>query len=105
MNTSIKNMQTEVDNWVKNVGGGYFSELSNLAQLTEEVGELARVINRTFGNQNYKPTDQAKELSEEIGDVLFVLTCLANQTGVDLEKAFAENMAKKNSRDSERFKK
>ena len=101
---TIKQAQKIVDDWIKKFGVRYFSELTQLAQLTEEVGELARIISRTYGEQSFKKSDK-KELSEELADVLFVLICLANQTGVDLTDAFARNMARKTKRDSTRHKK
>jgi NTP pyrophosphatase (non-canonical NTP hydrolase) len=100
--TTLKEMQANIDQWIKNTNIGYFSELTNLGQLTEEVGELARIITRTYGEQNYKPEDNPKNITEEIGDILFVLTCLANQTGVDLNTAFQQTMHKKNTRDKNR---
>ena len=93
---SLQQAQKIVDNWIQSTDTKYFSELSNLAQLTEEVGEVSRVINRTYGQQKYKSTDTPKELSDELADVLFVLICLANQTGIDLNQAFEQNIKKKN---------
>lgn len=93
-----------VDQWITTIGVRYFSELTNLAILTEEVGELARVMARTYGDQSFKKSDEAKNLSDEMADVLWVLICLANQTGVDLNEAFLRNMEKKTLRDSERHK-
>ncbi len=101
-NISLNEAQKLVDDWIQTTDTKYFSELGNLGQLTEEVGEVARVITRTYGDQNYKPTDTPKELSEELADVLFVLICLANQTGIDLTQAFNDNMQKKQLRDSGR---
>lgn len=101
---TFKQAQKTVDDWIKKFGVRYFSELTQLAQLTEEVGELARIISRTYGEQSFKKSDK-KELSEELADVLFVLICLANQTGVDLTEAFTKNMAKKTKRDATRHKK
>lgn len=101
---SIKQAQSIVDDWIKNVGVRYFSELTNLAQLVEEVGEVARIISRTYGEQSFKKSDQDKALADELADVLFVLICIANQTGVDLTGAFQANMDKKNTRDKERHK-
>lgn len=95
-------MQESVDQWIKKHGVRYFSELSNMAILSEEVGELARIIVRTYGDQSFKESDKDRSLSNEMADILFVLVCLANQTGVDLEKAFEENIRKKTERDSER---
>lgn len=100
----LKEVQFKVDEWIKQYGVRYFNELTNLALLTEEVGELARIIVREFGEQSSKVSDLNKSLEEEIGDVLFVLTCIANQTGTDMEKAFVENINKKTKRDSERHK-
>lgn len=101
---TLQHAQKTVDDWIKKFGVRYFSELTQLAQLTEEVGELARIISRTYGEQSFKKSDK-KELSEELADVLFVLICLANQTGVDLTSAFARNMARKTKRDATRHKK
>ena len=98
----IKEYQEEVDQWIKTVGVRYFNELTNLGILMEESGELARVMVRKFGEQSSKDSDLNVKLEEEIGDVLFVLTCIANQTGVDLEKVIQENFAKKNKRDQTR---
>lgn len=100
---TLKQAQKIVDDWIKTIGVRYFSELGQLAQLTEEVGELARIVSRTYGEQSFKKSDK-KNLSEEIADVLFVLICLANQTGVDLTKAFAKNMARKTKRDKTRHR-
>lgn len=100
---TIKDMQEAVDEWIHTIGGRYFSELTNMALLTEETGELARVIARVYGDQIAKEGDLRKSLSEEMADVLWVLTCLANQTGVDLTKAFAESLDKKRNRDRHRF--
>ncbi len=104
MEISIKKAQELVDQWIKEKGVRYFNELTNLAQLTEEVGELARIIGRTYGEQSFKETDKDVNLADEMADVLFVLICLANQTGVDLTEAFEKNMEKKTHRDSERYK-
>lgn len=93
-----------MDAWIKTHGVRYFSELTNLAILTEEVGELARIMARTYGDQSFKKSDLEKKLPDEMADVLWVLICLANQTGVDLEDAFRKNMEKKTRRDSERHK-
>lgn len=98
----VKEAQEIVDKWIKKHGVRYFNELTNMAILTEEVGELARVIVRTYGEQSFKESDKDISLADEMADVLFVLICLANQTGVDLEKAFNENILKKTQRDSER---
>ena len=100
----IKEAQQIVDNWIKTVGVRYFNELTNMAMLTEEVGEVARIIARRYGEQSEKESDKNKDLGDELADVLFVLICLANQTGVDLEKALQKNLAKKTGRDSERHK-
>ena len=102
--TTIKEAQKSVDNWIKTYGVRYFSELTNMAILTEEVGELARIIARTYGEQSFKESDKRGDLGDEMADVLWVLMCLANQTGVDLAEAFEKNIIKKTERDSERFK-
>jgi NTP pyrophosphatase (non-canonical NTP hydrolase) len=94
--------QQMVDNWIKTIGVRYFSELTNLAILTEEVGELARIMARTYGDQSFKKSDEGKDLADEMADVLWVLICLANQTGVDLNDAFLKNMEKKTIRDKVR---
>ena len=94
--------QQQVDGWIKTVGVRYFSELTNMAILTEEVGELARIMARTYGDQSFKKTDLDKNLADEMADVLWVLICLANQTGVNLTEAFQKNMEKKTNRDMER---
>jgi NTP pyrophosphatase (non-canonical NTP hydrolase) len=99
---NLRDAQAEVDSWIRSVGVRYFSELTNLAMLTEEVGELARVISRTYGEQSFKKSDRAYNLADEMADVLFVLICLANQTGVDLTEAFRRNIAKKTERDERR---
>ena len=101
---TIQEAQTTVDDWIKTVGVRYFNELTNMAQLTEEVGEVARIIARRYGEQSEKESDKDKDLGDELADVLWVLICLANQTGVDLTDAFQKNLAKKNSRDSTRHK-
>ena len=101
-NISILEAQQMVDQWIKTIGVRYFSELTNLAMLTEEVGELARIIARKYGDQSYKKSDEGKDLGDEIADVLWVLICLANQTGVDLNKAFLANIEKKTTRDKDR---
>ena len=101
---TIKDIQQRVDDWVKTYGVRYFNELTNMALLTEEVGEVARAIGRQYGEQSAKPTDEPANLADEMADVLFVLICLANQTGVDLEQAFAKNLEKKISRDADRHK-
>jgi NTP pyrophosphatase (non-canonical NTP hydrolase) len=100
----IKEAQQIVDNWIKTVGVRYFNELTNMAMLTEEVGEVARIISRRYGEQSEKESDKNKDLGDELADVLFVLICLANQTGVDLEEALQKNLDKKTGRDSERHK-
>lgn len=96
----ITKLQNEVDEWIKTVGVRYFNELTNMAMLTEEVGEVARIIARRYGEQSEKESDQSKDLGEELADVLFVTLCLANQTGTDLQKAFDAKMKKKTERDS-----
>jgi len=101
---TIQDAQKTVDQWIKEKGVRYFSELTNLAVLTEEVGELARIMSRTYGEQSFKESDKKSDLADEIADVLFVLICIANQTGVDLTAAFAKNIEKKTIRDSERHK-
>ena len=100
----IKEAQTLVDNWIKTVGVRYFNELTNMAILTEEVGEVARIISRKYGEQSFKASDMGKNLDDELADVLWVLICLANQTGVDLTSAFKRNLEKKNIRDFDRHK-
>ncbi len=100
---TLAEAQRTVDDWIQKVGVRYFSELSNLAQLVEEVGELARIISRQYGDQSFKTGDKdLHNLSDEMADVLFVLICLANQTGVDLTAAFRKNLEKKTARDSDR---
>jgi len=98
----IEEAQKVVDDWIKEHGVRYFNELTNMAMLTEEVGEVARIIGRRYGEQSEKESDKNKDLGEEMADVLFVLLCLANQTGVDLTKAFNNNLEKKTNRDKER---
>lgn len=95
----IKNAQKEVDNWINEHGVRYFNELTNMAQLTEEVGEVARIIARRYGEQSEKESDKDKDLGEELADVVFVVLCLANQTGIDLQTAFDKKMDKKAKRD------
>jgi NTP pyrophosphatase (non-canonical NTP hydrolase) len=95
----IKNAQIIVDEWIKNHGVRYFNELTNMAQLTEEVGEVARIIARRYGEQSEKESDKDKDLGEELADVVFVVLCLANQTGIDLQAAFDAKMDKKTKRD------
>ncbi len=101
---TLRESQQLIDKWIKNVGVRYFSELTNLAQLVEEVGELARIMSRTFGDQSFKDSDKDRELADELADVLFVLICIANQTGVDLTDALQKNLAKKTRRDGQRHK-
>ncbi|MFD2725296.1 nucleotide pyrophosphohydrolase [Hyunsoonleella rubra] len=98
----IKNAQKIVDDWINTHGVRYFNELTNMAQLTEEVGEVARIIARRYGEQSEKESDKNKDLGEELADVLFVVLCLANQTGVDLQEAFDRRMDKKAKRDHDR---
>lgn len=100
----IKEAQQQVDHWIKTVGVRYFSELTNMVILTEEVGELARIIARKYGDQSFKESDKEKNLADEMADVLWVLICLANQTGVDLTDALQKNFEKKNIRDANRHK-
>ena len=99
---NIKNAQLAVDQWIKAHGVRYFNELTNMAQLTEEVGEVARIIARRYGEQSEKDSDKTKDLGEELADVLFVVLCLANQTQVDLEEAFAKKLELKAKRDHDR---
>ena len=101
---TIKQAQQGVDKWIKENGVRYFSELTNMAMLTEEVGEVARIIARRYGEQSEKKSDKNKDLGDEMADVLFVLICLANQTGIDLTEALEKNLKKKATRDSERHK-
>jgi NTP pyrophosphatase (non-canonical NTP hydrolase) len=98
----IKNAQLVVDNWIKEHGVRYFNELTNMAQLTEEVGEVARIIARRYGEQSEKESDKGKDLGEELADVVFVVLCLANQTGIDLQAAFDKKMEVKTERDHDR---
>ncbi|QNJ96963.1 nucleotide pyrophosphohydrolase [Constantimarinum furrinae] len=98
----LKNAQLAVDAWIKEHGVRYFNELTNMAQLTEEVGEVARIIARRYGEQSEKESDKHKDLGEELADVIFVVLCLANQTGVDLEDAFNKKLDKKTQRDHDR---
>ncbi len=100
----ISEAQTQVDQWIKTVGVKYFSELTNLGILMEEVGELSRLMVRKYGEQSFKESDKGKEIADEIADVLWVLICLANQTGVDLTDALQRNFEKKSIRDSERHR-
>ncbi|KAA9354582.1 nucleotide pyrophosphohydrolase [Larkinella humicola] len=99
---TLREAQNTVDEWIKTIGVRYFNELTNLAMLTEEVGEVARIIARRYGEQSEKESDRDKDLGDEMADVLWVLICLANQTGVDLTAAFQKNMEKKTSRDATR---
>lgn len=101
-NITLPEAQQMVDQWITTIGVRYFSELTNLAILTEEVGELARIMARTYGDQSFKESDKGKDLGDEMADVLWVLICLANQTGVDLNEAFLKNIEKKTRRDSDR---
>lgn len=98
----IKILQKQVDEWIKTIGVRYFNELTNMAMLTEEVGEVARIIARRYGEQSEKESDKSKDLGEELADVLFVTLCLANQTGVDLQAAFDKKMKVKTERDFDR---
>ena len=99
---SIKKAQQQVDQWIQNHGVRYFNELTNMAQLTEEVGEVARIIARRYGEQSEKQSDKGKDLGEELADVLFVVLCLANQTGINLDDAMRKNFDKKTRRDAKR---
>lgn len=99
---TLEQAQEKVDNWIKKHGVRYFNELTNMAMLTEEVGEVARIISREYGEQSYKNNSKKGELADELADVLFVIICLANQTGVDLTDALSKNLDKKTGRDSER---
>lgn len=101
---SIKKLQEKVDQWINTFGIRYFNELTNMAILTEEVGEVARIMARKYGEQSFKNNENDSQLGDELADVLFVLICIANQTGVDLEEAFRKNMDKKTQRDSNRHK-
>lgn len=101
---TIQQAQQQVDQWIKTVGVRYFNELTNLGILMEEVGELSRLMVRKYGEQSFKESDKGKELSDEMADVLWVLICLANQTGVNLTEALQKNFEKKNMRDGERHK-
>ena len=101
---SISEAQQQVDTWIKTIGVRYFSELTNMAILTEEVGELARIMARKYGDQSFKKNETADHLGDEMADVLWVLICLANQTGIDLTEAFKKNMEKKTIRDADRHK-
>jgi NTP pyrophosphatase (non-canonical NTP hydrolase) len=101
---TIQEAQNKVDEWIRTYGVRYFSELTNMAILTEEVGELARIMARTYGDQSFKKTDLEANLADEMADILWVLVCLANQTGVNLTEAFANNLEKKTLRDKDRHK-
>jgi NTP pyrophosphatase (non-canonical NTP hydrolase) len=101
---TIEEAQAKVDDWIKTHGVRYFNELTNMAILTEEVGEVARIISRRYGEQSFKSNEKDKDLGDEMADVLWVLLCLANQTGVDLTKALEKNFEKKNLRDKERHR-
>lgn len=101
---TLTDAQKQVDEWIRTVGVRYFSELTNTAILMEEVGEVARIMARAYGEQSFKESDKQKELADELADVLFVLICLANQTGVNLEDALAKNLTKKTDRDADRHK-
>ncbi len=102
---TMRQAQEIVDQWIKNLGVRYFSELTNLAQLVEEVGELSRIISRTYGEQSFKDSDRESSMEDELADVLFVIICLANQTGVDLATALSKNLKKKTNRDRDRHRK
>lgn len=99
---TIEEAQQMVDSWIKKYGVRYFSELTNMAVLSEEVGEVARIISRKYGDQSFKESDKNKDLSDELADVMWVVLCLANQTGVDMTEAFRKNIEKKTNRDKER---
>ncbi|MEM6845633.1 MAG: nucleotide pyrophosphohydrolase [Bacteroidota bacterium] len=99
---TLAEVQQQVDEWITTTGVRYFNELTNMAILTEEVGEVARLMSRKYGEQSFKKSDEGKELADELADVLWVLTCIANQTGVNLTEAFQKNMTKKTNRDSNR---
>jgi NTP pyrophosphatase (non-canonical NTP hydrolase) len=101
---TIQSAQEQVDQWIKTIGVRYFNELTNLGILMEEVGELSRLMVRQYGEQSFKTSDQGKDLGDEMADVLWVLICLANQTGVNLTEAFEKNLAKKTQRDKDRHK-
>ena len=101
---TLQEAQHTVDQWIKTIGVRYFNELTNMAMLTEEVGEVARIIARRYGEQSEKESDKAKDLGDELADVLFVLICLANQTGVDITEALQRNLDKKTQRDATRHK-
>ena len=99
---TIQEAQQEVDQWISKYGVRYFNELTNMAVLTEEVGELARIISREYGEQSYKESDKKKLLADELADILFVVICIANQTGTNLQEAFSNNLEKKTQRDAQR---
>jgi len=101
---TLKEYQQAVDAWIQTVGVRYFSELTNLAQLMEEVGEVARVMSRQYGDQSFKPSDEHVDLADELADVLFVVMCIANQTGIDLSEALDKNIRKKTDRDKQRHR-
>ena len=101
---TLPEAQQMVDEWIKTIGVRYFSELTNMAMLTEEVGELARIMARTYGDQSFKKSDEGRDLGDEMADVLWVLICIANQTGVDLNEAFLKNIEKKTGRDKDRHR-
>lgn len=101
---TLQEIQQQVDQWIKTTGVRYFNELTNMTLLTEEVGEVARIIARKYGEQSEKESDKNKDLGDELADVLWVLICIANQTGVDLTEAFSKNLEKKNVRDKDRHK-
>lgn len=101
---TIEQLQTDVDTWIRTVGVRYFTELTNMAILTEEVGEVARIIARKYGDQSFKASEKDADLADELADVLWVVVCLANQTGVDLTQALEKNFRKKNLRDADRHR-
>lgn len=101
---TIENLQKTIDKWIKENGVRYYNELTNMAILTEEVGEVASIISRTYGEQSFKKSDENKNLADELADVIFVVSCLANQTGIDLTEAIHKNLEKKTKRDKERHK-
>lgn len=101
---TIKEAQDQIDRWINTTGVRYFSELTNMAILTEEVGEVARLMSRLYGDQSFKESDRNKELADELADVLWVVMCIANQTGIDLTEALEKNFQKKSLRDADRHK-
>lgn len=101
---TLRQVQQDVDHWIQTIGVRYFDEMTNLAQLVEEVGEVARILSRTCGEQSYKPTDAQGDLADELADVLFVTICLANQSGIDLTAALQANLDKKTKRDKDRHR-